>query len=388
MKRTLMASAAMLTTLVASHAQAQSTVTLYGILDAGYTFANNVSGEKLYATSAGNQQGNRWGLRGSEDIGGGMSVIFALENGFNIFNGRLGQGGDMFGRKAYVGLSSPYGTITAGRQYESIDDYTGSLSACDTWGSYYSAHPGDLDNICWSNHVNNAIKYTSNNYNGLQFGGLYSLGGVAGSFNRNQIWSAGVNYSHGPVTFGAAYLNVKNPNYSYFGNNATSSTTTSNMTASQVYSGFATAQTQQVISVVGSYTIGSATLAGLYSNTQFRGLGETPVAGMPAGAPTSGNAKFHNLEAVFTYQLTPTLLLGGAYNYTKGYSAASEKIHQGTIGTDYFISKRTDLYADVVYQHATGINSVGTQATAQLTGLTASSTSNQVAVVAGIRHKF
>ena len=76
-----------------------------------------------------------------------------------------------------------------------------------------------------SNRVNNAVKYTSANYAGFTFGGLYSLGGVAGQFNRNQIWSVGVGYTQGPLQLGAGYLNVKDPNFSFFGNNATSSAT-------------------------------------------------------------------------------------------------------------------------------------------------------------------
>jgi predicted porin len=157
------------------------------------------------------------------------------------------------------------------------------------------------------------------------------------------------------------------------------------MSGSQVYSGFATAKTQQVISAGGAYTFGPATVGATYSNTQFKDLGQTAVAG---ARTVSGSAKFHNAELNFKYQLTPALLLGAAYDYTKGYSVTSEKIHQGTLGADYFLSKRTDLYIDAIYQHASGTNSLGTTSTAQINGLTASSTSNQVAAIVGIRHKF
>jgi predicted porin len=386
MKKSLLALAALGT--FAGAAQAQSSVTLYGIVDAGFVYTNNSAGQKLYSTSAGNLQGDRWGLRGTEDLGGGLKALFVLENGFNVFTGRLNQGGDEFGRQAYVGLSSQFGTVTLGRQYDSVVDYTGALEVGSQWASFYGAHPGDLDNMNNSNRVNNAIKYTSTNYSGLTFGGLYSLGGVAGQFNRNQIWSAGLGYAQGPLTLGAGYVNVKNPNFSFFGNNATSSTTGSNMGISQVYSGFASAKTQQIFTVGGAYTFGPATAGATYSNTQFRGLGQTAVLGAPAGSPTSGNAKFHNAEANFKYQLTPALLLGVAYDYTKGYSVTNEKIHQGILGADYFLSKRTDVYVDGVYQHVSGNNSVGGRATAQINGLSPSSTSNQVAAIVGIRHKF
>ena len=386
MKKSLLALAALGT--FAGVAHAQSSVTLYGIVDAGFAYNNNSGGHKLYETSAGNLQGDRWGLRGTEDLGGGLKALFVLENGFNAFSGKLGQGGDEFGRQAYVGLSSQFGTVTLGRQYDSVVDYTGALEVGSQWASFYGAHPGDLDNMNNSNRVNNSIKYTSANYSGVTFGGLYSLGGVAGQFNRNQVFSAGLGYAQGPLTLGAGYFNVKNPNYSFFGNNSTSSATGSNMTGSQVYSGFASAKTQQVISAGGAYTFGPATVGATYSNTQFKDLGQTAVAGQPAGSATGGNAKFHNAELNFKYQLTPALLLGAAYDYTKAYSIANEKIHQGILGVDYFLSKRTDLYADGIYQHASGTNSVNGSATAQINGLSPSSTANQVAAVVGIRHKF
>src|SRR6202045_1088271 len=251
MKKSLLALAALGT--FAGVAHAQSSVTLYGIVDAGFVYNNNSGGHKLYATSAGNLQGDRWGLRGTEDLGGGLKALFVLENGFNAFNGTLGQKGDEFGRQAYVGLSSQFGTVTLGRQYDSVVDYTGALEVGSQWASFYGAHPGDLDNMNNSNRVNNAIKYASANYSGITFGGLYSLGGVAGQFNRNQIFSGGVGYAQGPLTLGAGYLNVKNPNFSFFGNNANSSTTGSNMSGSTVYSGYASAKTQQVIAAGGAY---------------------------------------------------------------------------------------------------------------------------------------
>jgi predicted porin len=384
MKKSLLALAALGT--FAGVAHAQSSVTLYGIVDAGFAYNNNSGGHKLYETSAGNLQGDRWGLRGTEDLGGGLKALFVLENGFNAFSGKLGQGGDEFGRQAYVGLSSQFGTVTLGRQYDSVVDYTGAFEVGSQWASFYAAHPGDLDNLNNSNRVNNSIKYASANYSGITFGGLYSLGGVAGQFNRNQIFSGGVGYSQGPLQLGAGYLNVKNPNFSFFGNTASASATASNMTASTVYSGYATAKTQQVISAAGAYTFGAATVGATYSNTQFKDLGQTAVTG--TGQTTSGSAKFHNAELNFKYQLTPALLLGAAYDYTKGYGVNDAKYHQGVIGADYFLSKRTDLYIDGIYQHALGTDSTGKTAVANINGLSASSTSNQVAAVVGIRHKF
>ncbi|WP_028226391.1 porin [Paraburkholderia ferrariae] len=384
MQKHLFAAAISLAFATAAHAQ--SSVTLYGLIDVGVIYANNAGGHSQYQMGSGNIQGSRWGLRGTEDLGGGLKTLFVLENGFSVTNGKLGQGGDEFGRQAYVGLSSAnLGTVTLGRQYDSVTDFTYMFEAANVWSPYFGAHPGDLDNLNGTNRVNNAIKYKSLSYGGFTFGGLYSLGGVAGQFNRNQIWSLGANYAHGPLVLGVSYLNAKDPNYSYFGNNSTSSTAASNMTSSRVYSGYASAKTQQIIVAGAQYTYQAATFGLTYSNTQFKDIGA--LAGLPATG-AGGDAKFHNVEANFRYQLTPALLLGAAYDYTKGYGVNSAKYHQGVIGADYFLSKRTDVYADAVYQHASGTDSTGAKAVANINFLSASTTQNQVLAIVGMRHRF
>jgi predicted porin len=72
---------------------------LYGVIDEGFDYTNNVLGSHNYALQSGLAQGSRWGLKGAEDIGGGLRAIFQLENGFNVNNGRLLQGGLEFGRQ-------------------------------------------------------------------------------------------------------------------------------------------------------------------------------------------------------------------------------------------------------------------------------------------------
>src|SRR5689334_13059243 len=116
MKKSLLALVALGAFAGAAHAQ--STVTLYGISDEGFMFNNNAKGKHLYSMASGVMQGSRWGLRGTEDLGGGLKAVFVLENGFDVNTGALKQGGLEFGRQAYVGLSSGFGTVTLGRQYD------------------------------------------------------------------------------------------------------------------------------------------------------------------------------------------------------------------------------------------------------------------------------
>src|SRR5260370_38853230 len=105
---------------VASAAQAQSSVTLYGLIDAGISYVNNSKtatggSGKLSKVDDGVAKANRWGLRGTEDLGGGLKAIFVLENGFSVANGSFGQGGALFGRQAYVGLAKDdIGSLTPG----------------------------------------------------------------------------------------------------------------------------------------------------------------------------------------------------------------------------------------------------------------------------------
>ena len=393
MKKSLLALAALGAFAGAAHAQ--SSVTLYGIVDEGINYNSNAGGHRLYNLSSGVLQGSRWGLRGAEDLGGGLKAIFTIENGFDVNTGRLGQGGLEFGRQAFVGLSGPYGTLTLGRQYDSVVDFVGPLESADQWGGYISAHPGDLDNFNNTNRVNNGIKFTSANYAGFTFGGLYSLGGVSGNFSRNQIYSVGAGYANGPLTLGAGYLNVKNPNTSFYGDGGTVAATTggipgSNMGGSPVYAGFASARSLQIIGAGGAFSFGPATIGATYSNTKFKSIGDTssgPLLGT-VGSPLSGTATFNNAEINFKYHLTPALLLGVAYDYTKGSFGSGVKYHQGQVGADYFLSKRTDVYVVGVFQKASGTDSTGQSAVAAINGLTPSSTNRQATVRLGIRHKF
>jgi predicted porin len=130
MKKTLIALAAL--GAMAGAAQAQSTVTIYGLLDANIgSYKTNqlnavwhcqcpaISQSKI---DSGGLNGSRWGIRFSEDIGGGMAVIGNLESGINLDAGSSAQGGLLFGRRANVGISSGFGTVTIGRNSSSYDD--------------------------------------------------------------------------------------------------------------------------------------------------------------------------------------------------------------------------------------------------------------------------
>ncbi|MCI3207749.1 MULTISPECIES: porin [Pandoraea] len=367
----------------AGAAHAQSSVTLYGIIDAGLTY-NSKEGtlggntaSKNFKFSNGNLQGSRWGLKGAEDLGGGLKAIFVLENGFNLGSGTLGQNGRMFGRQAYVGLSSATaGTVTIGRQYDSVVDFVGPFASGSQWGANMGAHPFDNDNLNNSFRINNSVKYTSVNYNGLSAGALYGFSnqsntGNGTGFANNRAWSVGLGYANGPLSLGAGYLYLSSPGSS----NGSGVLTTADANAVMAFNGNATDKAW-IASAGGSYAFGPATIGLVYSHSAYNYI-------------SGGSWKFDNVEANAKYMLTPALQLGLSYTYTwstlnQAAGSLSPKYHQVNAGVDYFLSKRTDTYFVVNWQHANNDAPGG----AALANQPFSTGTNQVAVTAGIRHKF
>ena len=110
MKKTLLAAALLAAT---SYATAASNVTLYGVLDAGVTVSKLHGDSTKVQMSNGNWMGNRWGIKGSEDLGNGNSVFFKLEQGFKLSNGNEASEGKAFSREAALGLSGTWGTVAS-----------------------------------------------------------------------------------------------------------------------------------------------------------------------------------------------------------------------------------------------------------------------------------
>jgi len=125
-----------LLTLFCGGAFAQPTATLYGIIDVGvqwnkqYASASNQQ-EGLWSIDSGYQSGSRFGLRGSESLGGTFSAIFALEGGFDASTGQSTQGGTLFGRQAWAGLQGKWGSLVAGR----IPTPSSGTGAFDMWAA-------------------------------------------------------------------------------------------------------------------------------------------------------------------------------------------------------------------------------------------------------------
>jgi predicted porin len=392
MKKTLLAIGTLSSFATVAHAQ--SSVTLYGIIDEAIMFNSNVTaaglpagGHKVYLESLNGPYGSRWGLKGAEDLGGGTKAIFTLESGINLNNGALAQGGLQFGRQAFVGLSDArYGTVTLGRQYDSVVNYAQAVTAPGYLAGEPFQHPGDLDNTANSLRTNNAIRYASPNIRGLTFGAELSLGGIPGNITGGGGYSAGAAYANGSVTLGLAYLYFKNPTSSSAGAGFFTSNGSGTQLIGILNKGYATASSYQVAIAGGTYMLGSVLIGVSYSNVQYGGI----------SALGGATAKFNNAEVGMKWTLTPTLYVGAAYNYTKGSNVAAangqnvgnQHFNQFSLMVDYSLSKRTDLYVEGAYQKASGVSSTGAAAVADIGNAGDSSNSHQTLLRAGIRHKF
>ncbi len=370
-----------LLSLFSTATHAQSAITLYGVLDQGIDFTNNAGGNRTFKLQSADLSGERWGLKGSEDLGGGLSAIFTLESGFNSSNGAAMQGGRMFGRQAFVGLSDKrLGTVTFGRQYDSLVDFVAGLTANGNWGGGTASHPYDNDNTANSFRIDNAVKYTSPSFAGLTFSGTYAFSNQSTGLSDNREYSVGAQYVNGPLTAAAAYVNVNRPGMNAQGALPSDST---NFIAAH----------QRIWGAGVNYQINLVTLGVIYTHSDI---------GQPKGATYANAAgqtpdalKFDNIEVNARYQMTPAFSTGVAYTYTQGSVARagdkrSPKWHQVSGIADYNLSKRTDVYALLGYQRMAG-DATGTALdTALINGAAAAPSSNRGQVVGrvGVRHLF
>lgn len=221
MKKSLLVAA--LVAGFAGVAHAETSVTLYGIVDAGIAYERvdgTVAGVDVDAKRTGllngGQSGNRWGLKGTEDLGNGLQAVFVLENGFNLGNGTASQGGRMFGRQATIGLQSDaWGRLDFGRQTNITSKYFAWVAS--PFGTDFSqARAGTTFGAADSVRYDNMIMYQTPNYSGFQFGVGYSFNNsgnqnfkVSGEQPNNRAWTTGLRYANGPLAAALTYDQLK-----------------------------------------------------------------------------------------------------------------------------------------------------------------------------------
>jgi predicted porin len=373
--------------VLATTAHAQSSVTLYGLLDAGVSYVTHAatatgSASKV-KTDDGVIQGNRWGMRGVEDLGGGLKAIFTLEGGLSVDTGASAQNGTLFGRQAFVGLSQDgVGSFTVGRQYSFSTDYISKYAAGGLTIGNYAFRMNDVDQLT-SSRINNAVKFASANFSGLTFGAMFGFSNQAGAFSgspntvaggvttpgSSRTVSFGANYDHGPFSVAAAYTDISYPG---------AATPAFPITIANVNT-FGD-KDLRTIGVGMKYAFGPALVFGNWTNTRFEGL---------AGQVS----RFNNYEIDGKYSFTPAMFAALSYTYSDLTGTSTGKWNQVSSIADYALSKRTDVYLIGVYQKASGSNKgVPVQAeigsSSSFFGNSGTGSDSQLAVRLGMRTRF
>jgi predicted porin len=373
MKKTTAAIGAALLALSAQSAFAQSSVTLYGIVDTSVRYLTNAdaNNNNVVQMQEGPITGSRWGLKGTEDLGGGLSTVFRLENGFNVWNGKLASANTLFNRMAYVGLKSQYGTVTMGRQNTPLFDQLGNVFDPLTVGNFDQDGwlPGALG---YGLRENNSVKYDGT-FGGLELEGMYSFGGVPGSVGASSMYGFTGSYVYGPLSVLAGYQQNSDANNNKY----------------------------RVANLGGVYAIGpvkayagwlwgqdNTGMVDLYMQpsdnpaTNFDPIGSSTVSGEPL---TGTNRIDNGLYAGATWQITAPLLLTAAYYYDHARNARNidNSLSTGTrqsavLVAEYSLSKRTEVYGTVDFTRGTGAS-----ANADFPGR-----NNQTGVAVGMRNIF
>ena len=215
MKKSLVALAAL---SVIGAASAQSTVTLYGLVDA-YVGSDRVGRVSNTVVSSGGLNGSRWGLRVSEDLGGGLAAIAQVESGFDVSTGA--GAGALFGRQAFVGVKSGWGQLTMGRQYGAYDDMKGALSTLGNSSFDPTGGPGVAFGasgptaarslgawVGYAPRLNNTIKFQTANYSGFTGSVAYGLGeDKTATLSASSSLSIGGMYANGPIAVALVHQN-------------------------------------------------------------------------------------------------------------------------------------------------------------------------------------
>ncbi|MEH3085702.1 MAG: porin [Xylophilus ampelinus] len=344
--------------LASSSALAQSSASIYGILDAGVTRVSNANGGRLALLDTGVMQASRLGYRGVEDLGGGMSALFLLEQGIILDTGASGQGGLLFGRQSWVGLSdAKLGVLTLGRQYDFMfDSLVGFINPSLSAGGYAN-NPLDNDRMS-GQRVNNSMKYQSPVVNGFSAGALVAFSETRDSargtgFSR----SFGANYKNGPFGAGVAYTYLQGASLDIRSLVGASAATVVGGVQNEAYG------------IGASYQVTSQLLVHAVANrSKFDG---------PDLART---AQFRNIEGGVVYSPVASWRFGAAVNTTK---LRDNDYRQLNLTADYILSRRTDLYVQAIHQKADGAG-----ATANIFLLPGSSDRTQTALRVGVRHRF
>jgi predicted porin len=204
------------TSVATSTAAAQSSVTLYGIVDVAAQFTNHVAttgggSGSAFSLLSGGAQTSRWGIRVKENLGDSYNAIAVLENGFDATKGTANNSGRLFGRSSYVGVESPYGTLTLGRQVTGIYDFG---VVFDLVGP--AVYSGVVFDTAFVGRADNSAKYLGRfdvlggklmveELYSFGYDGVTGVGPVAGAYRVGKEESLFTTYNRGIATLGLLF---------------------------------------------------------------------------------------------------------------------------------------------------------------------------------------
>ena len=364
MKKTILAIAAL---NVFAAANAQSSVTLYGLIDTNVqSLTTNVAGTasirslRQAKVDAGGFNGSRWGMRVKEDLGGGLAAIANLESGFDSSTGASAQGGLLFGRRANVGLSGGFGAVTLGRNSSPYDDISsdhammaqsifdpsnvnngnaaGMAATLNTPASAAAFLNRNSTWVGYSTRFNNSIRYNTPVFGGFSGAVMYAFGeDKSATVSASNSFSANLKYESGPLLVSGGYqsegaartatvkprLENAQLNAAYdFGfarlglgvNRATYKDVAAPALVGYAAPAVGTFEPQKEVSLSVSVPIGALTLAAGYAQSKGDTLGKASGFGLQA-----------------TYGLSKRTTLYAGAQSTKSYDKLSEQISSGTL---------------------------------------------------------
>jgi predicted porin len=354
MKRKALALAA-LGCAASGGAAAQSSVTLYGLVDAGIEYVSHAgpTGSSVVKMTSGGKNTSRWGLRGSEDLGGGLKAIFTLESGIAIDTGKLDTDNTLFDRRAWVGLQDKtLGSIRMGRDFTTTYDFMLPFDPMGyapnySWATSATATGGRKDGMF--SRSANVLRYDGK-FGPVKVGGTMAMGEVPGSFKSSSKYDLGVGYEAGK--FAAALTWDRQ-------NGAGTSTTPAD-----------SVDYIQGIHAGASYDFGSLSVYAGYRN--YRKTFTTSAANQLSDMYWLGAA----------YDFTPAFTLYGAIykQNIKGDTDADPILF--SLRAQYNLSKRSMAYLSAGYAKAR--NGQNVSVSRDNIGYA----NNQVGVTAGLQHRF
>jgi predicted porin len=287
---------------VASAANAQSNVAVFGVIDTFTQYTNTGNGYTAAVDSSG-LFGTRWGVKGSEDLGGGLKVDYILEQGFKSDTGAASDPTRMFSRQSWVGIGNELGQVRIGRQNALMFINEGKLDAF-----FGASMASGLNNFStYSVRTDKTVSYFSPKMGPMQFQVYYGLGSTGGGHRApNGSYSGAVNYDARRLHLAVVHQAVRNA---------------------------LGTDTQRVSYAGGSYDFDALT---------------TYVAYHKAKSALVGIDK-DVLSLSVKYHLTPVTDISLGYSYLQDDTVKHNNAQQIGAMVHYYLSKRTQLYTTLSY---------------------------------------